>query len=211
MDRDLANRIAERYAKGSRAVRGYVAGKLRSDPVVSRILELGPLGDVVDIGCGRGQLAVALLEAGVATRVLGFDWDGEKVEVAKRAAEGLNAEFEVGDLRDHPIAPCDTALLVDVLHYLKPEEQEAVLDRAIAAARRAIVRELDPNRGWRSAVTRAQEAITTTLGYNAGERLEYRPISSISGAMARAGMRVTIEPAWGTTPFANVLVIGQRA
>ena len=55
-----------------RFVRGYVAGKLRRDPVHRDVLGLATgeaFGEVIDIGCGRGQLALALLEAGLARSV----------------------------------------------------------------------------------------------------------------------------------------------
>lgn len=214
MERELSLRIAERYAGGSRAVRGYVAGKLRSDPVASRVLEIGrasPLGAVCDVGCGRGQLGVLLLEAGVAASVHGWDWDAEKVAAATRAAEGLAARFERGDVRAHLIPACDTVLFVDVLHYLSIDEQDALLARAAASARRhVIVRELDPDRGWRSAVTRLQESITTGLRYNEGARLVFRAISEIAAPLERAGFRVEVSPAWGSTPFSNVLVHARR-
>lgn len=215
MERDLALRVAERYANGSRAVRGYVAGKLRADPVVARVVEIGRargFGRVLDLGCGRGQLAVALLEARAATSVRGFDWDEEKIAAARAASKGLDATFERGDLRTHDLGAFDTALLIDVLHYLPADDQRALLLRAVAARPRAmLVRELDPDRGWRSAVTRLQEAITTGFGYNAGERLEYLPIAEIARPLERAGYEVAIEPAWGSTPFSNVLVVAVRS
>jgi SAM-dependent methyltransferase len=204
-------RVAERYARGRRAAYHYVRGKLASDPVASRVVALGPLGDVVDAGCGRGQLAVLLLEAGSATRVTGFDWDAKKVGDAREAAAGLAIELAAGDLRDAPIAPCDTVLFIDVLHYLTDAEQDAVLSRAADAARaRVIVRELDPDRGWRSKITRTQERVTTSLGYNRGARVNERAIEQLVAPLRARGFTVRVEPCWGATPFANVLVVAER-
>jgi cyclopropane fatty-acyl-phospholipid synthase-like methyltransferase len=214
MERDLALKVAERYANGSRAMRGYVAGKLRADPVASRVVALGReknLGRVVDIGCGRGQLAVALLESGVASSVRGIDWDGAKVAAARMASRGLDVDLAVGDVRTWRIPPCDTVIVIDVLHYLAEADQNALVVRAAkAASRMVLVRELDPDRGWRSALTRAQEAVTTTFGYNTGERLVYRSIAAITSALEMHGFRTSVEPAWGSTPFANVLVVALR-
>jgi hypothetical protein len=101
--------------------------------------------------------------------------------------------------------------VIDVLHYLPEADQSALVLRAAkSASRRVLVRELDPDRGWRSALTRAQEAVTTTLGYNAGERLVYRSISAITTALEAHGFHAHVEPAWGSTPFANVLVVALR-
>lgn len=214
MERELARRVAERYANASPAVRGYVAAKLRTDPVIGRLVALGRqrhLGRVADLGCGRGQLAVTLLEAGACSSVRGVDWDAKKLAAARAAAQGLDGDLEVGDVRDWSIPPCDTVAIVDVLHYLREAEQDALLSRAAASASRAVfVRELDPDRGWRSALTRAQEAVTTTLGYNAGERLVYRSIATLRTLLEGYGFSVRVEPAWGSTPFANVLLVAWR-
>jgi uncharacterized protein (DUF2062 family)/SAM-dependent methyltransferase len=204
-------RVAERYARGRRAAYHYVRGKLASDPVAAQIIALGALGEAVDVGCGRGQLAVLLLEAGNAKRVTGFDWDGTKVNDAREAAAGLAAEFEAGDMREVVIPPCDTVLFVDVLHYLTDAEQDAVLARAADAARaRVVVRELDPDRGWRSAVTRGQERLTTSLGYNRGARVNVRSVENLAAPLRARGFEVRVEPCWGATPFANVMLVAER-
>jgi SAM-dependent methyltransferase len=209
------DRVAARYARSAgRATYHYVRGKLASDPVARTVVGLagdGSLGDVLDLGCGRGQLGVLLLEARAASRVTGFDWDAKKVAHATRAAEGLDATYAVGDLRTPPDTACDTALLIDVLHYLTAEEQDGVLLAAARAARRTVVvRELDPDRGWRSRVTALQEAVTTTLGYNRGARVNVRPIVAITRLLEATGFAVEVTPCWGATPFANVLVVARR-
>jgi uncharacterized protein (DUF2062 family)/2-polyprenyl-3-methyl-5-hydroxy-6-metoxy-1,4-benzoquinol methylase len=211
---EAVDRVASRYANGRRAAYYYARGKLRGDPVVRRIWELGakePLGEVVDAGAGRGQLGILLVESGAASGCTGFDWDAGKVKDATHAADGLPATFEEADLRTKDLPACDTVLLVDVLHYLTDAEQDTLLERAARAARRGvIVRDIDPDRGFRSAVTRVQEAITTTLGYNRGARVAPRPIASIERVLRDGGLDVTTEPCWTGTPYANVLVCGTR-
>jgi SAM-dependent methyltransferase len=208
---EAVERVAARYGPGRRATYHYVASKLARDPAPRAILELGPLGEVTDVGSGRGQLAVLLLEARCATRVAGYDWDAAKVADGNAAAQGLPAAFEVADVKSHTVAPCDTALLVDVLHYLTDAEQDDLVSRAAIAARgRVVVRELDPDRGWRSTVTRLQEGITTALRVNRGARVHPRPIAAISKVLDAHGFDVTIAPCWGSTPFANVLLVGRR-
>jgi uncharacterized protein (DUF2062 family) len=213
---DLAlDRVAARYAtKGSRAAYHYVRSKLAGDPIARRVAGLGAtdaLGDVIDAGCGRGQLGVLLLELGVAAHVTGFDWDEKKLAIATRAAEGLSAIFRNGDLREPIAEPADTALLIDVLHYLTSAEQDAVLRNVARAGRRLVlVRELDPDRGWRSTVTRLQEAVTTGLGYNRGARVNVRPIRELTQVLEAEGFAVEVSPCWGATPFSNVLIVGRR-
>ena len=140
-----------------------------------------------------------------------FDWDAAKVGDANAAARGLEASFTRGDVREHAIPPCDTLLLLDVLHYLTDVQQEALVLRAAAAAASTIVvRELDPDRGWRSFTTRVQEAVTTSFGYNRGERVRVRPIADVVRPLEQAGFSVRVLPSWGSTPFANVAVIATR-
>ena len=192
----------------------YARGKLGSDPVAAQLVALGKeigLGEVVDVGCGRGQMGVLLLEAGVATRVTGVDWDEGKLEDARKAAGDLPMTFEKADVREVTPPACDTLLLVDVLHYLTDKQQLDVLERCMHAARKCVVlRELDPDRGWRSATTRVQEAVTTFFGYNVGERVRVLPIASFVEVLERGGFSVRVEPSWGKTPFSNVAVIAVR-
>ena len=212
MDPELVRRVAERYSSVS--ARMYARGKLGSDPIAEQLVALGrerSLGAVVDVGCGRGQMGIMLLEAGVATSVVGIDWDEGKLADARAAAEGLAATFEKSDVREASPPACDTLLLVDVLHYLTDKQQIAVLERCMQSARKCVVlRELDPDRGWRSATTRAQEAVTTFFGYNVGERVRVLPIASFTEVLERGGFSTRVEPSWGKTPFSNVMVVATR-
>lgn len=193
----------------------YARGKLGSDPICDQLVALGKarggFGSVVDIGCGRGQMAVMLLEAGVAESVIGVDWDESKLEDARDACEDLPATFENWDVREVTPRACDTLLLIDVLHYLTDKQQIDVLERCMQSARQCVVvRELDPDRGWRSATTRVQETVTTFFGYNVGERVRVLPIAAFTTPLERAGFTVRVEPSWGKTPFSNVAIIATR-
>ena len=123
----------------------------------------------------------------------------------------MEGRFFEGDLRSAPLEECDTALLVDVLHYLTSEEQDAVLARvAKVTTKRIYVRDLDPDRGWRSSVTRLQERVTTRLGVNRGARVLVRPIADMRRVLEASGFDVDVVPCWKGTPFANVLVTATK-
>lgn len=214
IDKEIIANVAARY--GRTGTRIYLRGKLARDPICEQIVTMarfmGGCGHVIDVGCGRGQMGVLLLDLGLATSIYGFDHDADKVKQASVASGGdSRLRFWRGDARTEAIPQCDTALMLDVLHYLTDDEQSALVQRAAAAARRAVlIRELDPDRGWRSAVTRAQEGITTFLRYNLGARVRVRPIAPVVQTLTAAGFDVNVEPSWGGTPFANVALMASR-
>jgi 2-polyprenyl-3-methyl-5-hydroxy-6-metoxy-1,4-benzoquinol methylase len=211
-----AERTARRFAAAvrRRSTYHYVAGKLRGDPATQAIAGLGHLGDILDIGCGRGHLAVYLLERGAASSVRGFDWDAEKVRLAQSAADGLAASFEALDIRNVEPEPADTVLLVDVLHYLAPAEQDDLLLRTAGHVRpggRLVVRDATTGAGWRSFVTRLVEWISVAVRFNVGERVAFRDVEGeLVPLLERTGFACTVVPCWAGTPFANVLLVARR-
>ena len=201
-------RTRARYARVKPAHRYYVAGKLAFDPVFKLLSELLELGRVLDLGCGRGQLALLLLELGRAAHVTGFDSDADKIEAARTA--GPEADFRVADIARADLPPADTILLIDVLHYLPLAEQDALL---LAAARtlgpggRILVRELDGDPSARSQVTRAFEWIGRKIGLNRGRATAYRPARAVIDLLEQQGLACRVQGASERTPFANVLII----
>ena len=211
----VLERVARRYAGGGRFTRHYVAGKLRGDPVHDAVLRrAGPdgFGDVLDVGCGRGQVGVALLEAGLARSVLGLDWNPAPLDAARRAAAGLAFRAEVRDVaRPAALPRADTVLVVDVLYQLAPAAQDALLREAARAARaRVLIRTLDPDRGWRSALGLGLERLGRRVWPNSGAHVTPRPVPALLDVLAEEGFEATAEPCWRGTPFANVLVVGRR-
>jgi SAM-dependent methyltransferase len=210
----LFQRTAWRYRDCGRFARNYVAAKLHRDPVNREILSMAAkeqFGDVVDIGCGRGQLGVALLEAGLAQSVAGLDCNPRLVQQARRAATGLALSAIVQDLAQCPeIPPAATILLIDVLYQLGPPAQMALLQAAIRASRqRIMIRTLDPDLGLRSSLTVWLERLMRGVSPHSGKHVVACRISCIVQALNRAGFAASINPCWQGTPFANVLIIGR--
>jgi SAM-dependent methyltransferase len=212
----IFERVAERYRDCGRFARGYVAAKLRRDQVHRDVLALTAteaFGDVVDIGCGRGQLAVALLEAGQARSVLGLDRNPRHLEQACRAASGLAFRARVQDLAEtHEVPEATTVLLIDVLYQLEAGQQITLLRAAAQAARRCVViRTLDPDRGVRSALTIGLERLMRLASPHSGSNVEALPVGRLTETLVGVGFAVSSAPCWEGTPFANVLIIGRRA
>lgn len=206
---------ARRYQACRRFTRYYVASKLRRDPVHRDVLAMAArehFGDVVDLGCGRGQLGVALLAAGLARSVLGMDRAGRALADARLAAAGLPFTTQHADLAAAPGVPaCDTILLVDVLYQLGAGPALRLFRAAAGTARRrVIVRTLDPARGWRSRLARGLERAGRPWWPHAGRRVEPLPVPILLTALREAGFETVVVPCWQGTPFANVLIVGRR-
>lgn len=210
---DAAREVAGRYR--SRPAHYYVRSKLRMDPVTRALHDLGAkehFGSVVDVACGRGQVALLLCALGLADTALGFDWDAAKVASATEAAAGRETvSFHAADVREVALPAADTVLLIDILHYLTREEQDDLLVRSARAAReRVIVRDVDPDQGATSLLTHGWEWVTTTLGYNRGARVSPRSFAEITAVLEAEGLVVSRE-ACSARGMSNVLLVARRS
>jgi 2-polyprenyl-3-methyl-5-hydroxy-6-metoxy-1,4-benzoquinol methylase len=211
---DAIHRTRLRYTSARASDRHYVANKLRFDPIVRTICEMKPhLGDVVDVGCGRGQLGLALYELGQIHTLRGFDWDERKVDTA-RVAAGDDALYTTGDVQTAPIPEADTILIVDVLHYLSPVAQDALLKRAAASLRpegMLIVRDIDARRTLSSLFAQLCERLSIYFKMNRGTQLTFSSCQRHSDALGRHGLHVTDTIPMPGLFLDNVLLLAVRS
>jgi SAM-dependent methyltransferase len=88
---------------------------------------------VLDVGCGTGHLAAAIVARRGSSRVIGIDLSPAYIEHAKRQYPDPRLDFRVGDacaLADSPDGSVDRALSLLVLHFVPRT------DAAIAEMRR---------------------------------------------------------------------------
>jgi SAM-dependent methyltransferase len=200
-------RTIARYAETRPADRNYVRVKLHTDPLVdelTRFLHV-PLGDVLDAGCGRGQFGLLLRELAEVDSLTGFDWDEAKIDSARRAARG-DGQYFTADLRDATLPAADTLLLFDVLHYLPPDAQDALLRRCAGAVRpggQLLVRDVDRNRGLGAVLTRLFEHIGTKLGVNRAGTLAFRSSAALLAELE--GLGFALDPPTKLEPSTGLL------
>jgi SAM-dependent methyltransferase len=210
----LTGQVAARYAGASRYARNFVRGKLLTDPATPAILRLarqaGGFGVVADLGCGRGQVGLALLTAGLAQAVQGLDLDPGKIADARRAAAGLPADFAVADLGRAAVPDCDTALIFDVLLQMPEAAQRGLIARmATAARRRIVIRAFDPDCGWRAGLGSAMEEAGRRLRRD-GSAFRPLPLAELAAPLRAQGFRTSVTPCWGWTPLPNVMLLAER-
>lgn len=201
-------RTIDRYP---RAVdRAYVATKLSTDPVTALLAELGPLGRVVDLGAGRGQFGLLLLELGVIDGLTLTDTDDKKLAAA-RAAAGTDAVVRQADARQASLRDLDTVLMIDLLHYLPLDDQNALLERAADAlppGGQLVIRDVD-GAAPGARLGRWFERLGRWLAINRGPTLAFRPMSEVAAYLRGMGLSVRIGRAG--VLLGNQLLVAQRA
>ncbi|MGI4862386.1 MAG: 1-acyl-sn-glycerol-3-phosphate acyltransferase [Janthinobacterium lividum] len=87
-------------------------------------------GRILDVGCGYGFMANMLALTSKERTVRGIDFDEEKTNVAQHGyVNGPNVDFAFGNALTAPFGSQEAIILSDVLHYLQPEGQEALLQK----------------------------------------------------------------------------------
>jgi SAM-dependent methyltransferase len=141
-----------------------------SDRLKEALLPLGPTGQsVLELGCGRGALLLALVQAG-AGRATGIDLSGATIEAARRrfTEAGLadRVDLSVGDAARVRHEPHDWVILDRVICCYP--DMEALLANTLPAARRIYAFTVPTSRGWRGVLARLEEwfdnAWNTLLG-----------------------------------------------
>ena len=209
--RALARRAAARYPARDRYARHFAYGKLTRDPAFEWLLASPhiPAGSrVLDIGCGQGVLGALLAAEDRNIRYRGIDLGAREIERA-RAAAPAGSQLEAGDMRITEFGSADVVVILDVLHYVAPDEQAAVLRKvrdALAGGGTLLMRVADASAGIRFRITAALDLAATRLRGNKVARLHHFPLQDRRRALEEMGFRVCAEPMSAGTPFANVLL-----
>lgn len=210
---DAIRRTRLRYESAPASDRHYVANKLRFDPIIRVICELKThLGDVVDVGCGRGQLGLALYELGRVHSLTGFDWDERKIDTARIAARN-DVDYSKQDVESASIPEADTILIVDVLHYLTTAAQDSLIERAAVSLRPGgtlIIRDVNARRTLGSLCTQLCERLGVHFNLNRGGKLRFSSRQLYSDALGRVGLRVFSSVTMPGLFLDNVLLLAVR-
>lgn len=149
----------------------YIRLKFKFEQKYSTFHKLVPLtGKIVDVGCGYGLVAYALGLSSGGRKILGIDYDEDKIVVAQNCpVRPANLNFISGDALEVPYSQTDVFLVSDVLHYLTTAEQKILLERMclnLNPSGRIIIRDGDANNKQRHKGTRFTEVVSTGIGFN---------------------------------------------
>lgn len=150
-------------------------------------------GKIIDMGCGYGYLSYMLYFTGKEREIVGLDYDEEKIEVAQNSyAKNGQIHFETADLAHYNPSPADCYIIKDVLHYLKQEDRNRLLEKCfqnLNEGGRVLIRDgFTENKRHES--TRLTEHFSTKLiRFNKTQNeLDFLSKSEIEDIAARFGM-----------------------
>ncbi|MFA5242796.1 MAG: class I SAM-dependent methyltransferase [Sulfuricella sp.] len=224
--RALVNEAARPYKAVGHYSWHFARGKLGADPAFATLLEKGliPDGSVLDIGCGQGLLAAWLLAAKRLSDNGKWhsDWPAPPrleslrgIELVQRDLEwarealGEQAEFVQGDMCKAKFGQADTVVILDVLHYVKPEAQDEVLRRVRAAlppGGRLLLRIGDADGGFPFRISNLVDQLVFFARSGRTCTLYCRPLSAWIAALNALGFSVEVLPMRQDSPFASVLL-----
>lgn len=232
--RRLLDRASAPYRSAGRFAWHFARGKLGHDPVFRHLLGTGlipPGARVLDIGCGQGLLASLLRacgemraagewpatwpEAPANARVTGIELMERDVARARAAlGDAEDARFVCGDMRSADFPASDAVVILDVLHYVTHAEQDAVLQRvhdALVPGGRLLLRVGDAGARRGFAVSQWVDRVVTRVRGHGVPPVYGRTLPEWMAQLRSLGMQVEPRPMSEGTPFANVLLVAQRA
>ena len=234
--RQLHDAATAPYRQAGRFAWHFARGKLGYDPVFRGLVQRGLIGAhrsrVLDIGCGQGIFA-SLLASMSAMQSQGrwpAGWPATPavahytgIELMPRDVARAEASvghivptprFVCGDMCSTPLPPSDLVVILDVLHYVDLDAQEAVLRRVHDALEpgsgRLLLRVGDTDDRRQFAISQwVDRAVTRIRGHRVSPTWG-RPLREWTALLQRLGFNVQSLPMSEGTPFANVLLVADR-
>ncbi len=88
---------------------------------------------IVDVGCGYGQMCFMLGTLAPERKILGIDYDSDKIELAKHSfLRNSRITFVHADMRDLVLPYADAFIFNDSLYYVGTEKQFSILSQALS-------------------------------------------------------------------------------
>ncbi len=168
-------------------------------------------GLIVDLGCGIGLLGHVLVEKNPERRVLAIDHDGARIAQMLASAEGLPIEARCEDMFTAEIPSCAGVAVIDVLHYLDANQQEALLRRAAMALEPGGVLVLrDPDASaWRIVLAKIHELFAIATGFTKARQGTYRTGEGWVALLESLGLEADKLPL-RISPYPDRIVVGRK-
>ena len=134
-------------------------------PFEALIVEVPEGSKILDIGCGGGLLLGLLGASGLRPNGTGFDVSRPAIALAQRMAVASKAQLDFRRLdadAPWPEGDFDVVSMIDVIHHVRPSEQEATIRRACNKVRPGgafLYKDMVKRPFWRAAANRLHDLV----------------------------------------------------
>ncbi|MEP7278558.1 MAG: 1-acyl-sn-glycerol-3-phosphate acyltransferase [Bacteroidota bacterium] len=111
----------------------YMRIKVRLEKNYRQFNELLPkTGSILDIGCGYGFMSYILHFTEPGRSITGLDYDEQKIATAAHCfSKDAGIRFAHADVMEYAFEQYDAIVMMDILHYLQPNQQKIVIEKCI--------------------------------------------------------------------------------
>lgn len=183
---------------------------------------------VLDIGCGQGLLAALLCPdhgshwpldlpaQAKGVRYTGIELMASDVLRGTQALAFLQGQAQLiqGDMCTTAFPDSDVVVILDVLHYVSEAAQEDVLTRVrecLSPTGKLLLRIGDAQGGLPFHFSNWVDRVVTRIRGHKNGRLYCRSLNQWLALLDRLGFSVQVVPMNEGTPFANILLMCDRA
>ncbi|HTE13199.1 MAG TPA: 1-acyl-sn-glycerol-3-phosphate acyltransferase [Chitinophagaceae bacterium] len=166
----------------------YMRIKVKMEKNYQLFNELLPrAGTILDIGCGYGFMPYILHFVSAERIITGIDYDEQKIATANHCfSKDATIHFICADITQYAFDKYDAIVMMDILHYLQPEQQKIVIEKSIRSINPGgliIIRDGNKDLEKRHRGTKLTEVFSTGItGFNktTGDGLSF-----LSGTMIK--------------------------
>lgn len=166
----FAATLASAYIYKGPVTEWYVRVKMKMEKNYAFFDSMLPdTGQITDIGCGMGQMDFMLSMYKSGRRILGIDYDDEKITVAQhcwlnKCLGGLS--FRCEDASQAELPESDAFIISDMMHYLSAEKQQELIRRCATKLKSGgliLVRDSDSENAEGQKITALSEVFSTKI------------------------------------------------
>ncbi|MFT3932344.1 MAG: 1-acyl-sn-glycerol-3-phosphate acyltransferase [Chitinophagaceae bacterium] len=144
-------------------------------------------GKILDIGCGYGFMPYMMHFVCPEREITGLDYDEQKIATANHCfSKDDKINFVHADITQYPFEKYDAIVMMDILHYLQPSQQQLVIEKSIQSINAGgviIIRDGNKDLEERHKGTKLTEVFSTKIiGFN---KTTAEGLSFLSGNMIK--------------------------